>query len=334
MNNKLDLDQYSYLVSDKVQELIIFPTEQCNFRCTYCYEDFQLKKMSPSIVQAIKNFLDNRAPKLNFLTLSWFGGEPLVAKDIVLDISKYANYLSNKYEHLSYFSVMTTNGYLLTPSTFEALVKEGVTRYQISLDGPKSIHNLTRIKANGEGTFEKIWDNLLYIRSSDHKNIQITLRIHLTQDNLAYMSDFMLELRKQFVQDPRFKIFLKPIARLGGPNDSILNLINKNEKESIIDQLKSLLYQNSPESSDINDFKSDPVCYASKPNSIAIRSDGSLAKCTVALQDEQNNIGNIELDGILNINQNRLAPWLRGVFTLDSEALACPLSYLNKKEVN
>lgn len=320
----IGLNEYSFLLSDKVQELIIFPTEQCNFRCTYCYEDFELKRMSPTIIQSIKKFLENRAPKLNQLTINWFGGEPLVAKDIVIDISRYAKYLSRKYHDLSYFSGITTNGFLLSPSTFEDLVEEGVTQYQISLDGPENIHNLTRKKANGEGTFERIWNNLLHIKSSNHDNIEITLRIHLSKDNIPYMSDFMLELRNHFVGDPRFKIFLKPIERLGGPNDSTLGLLNRDEKEPTIKHLKSLLYQNS--FSEMNDFNlnQDYVCYASKPNSIAIRSDGSLAKCTVALNDERNSIGKINPDGSLNISQDRLAPWLRGLFTLDSETLSCP----------
>jgi uncharacterized protein len=216
---------------------------------------------------------------------------------------------------------MTTNGYLLSPSTFKELVEAGVTSYQISLDGPENIHNLTRIKANGEGTFERIWSNLISIKNSDYQNVNILLRIHLTKDNLSSMSKFMLELRNHFVGDPRFKILLKPVGRLGGANDSKLNLINNNEEESIIKQLKTLLYQNSPK---INDFETDNICYASRPNSIAIRSDGSLVKCTVALKNERNIIGNIEPDGTLNINEKRLAPWLRGLITLNSEALACP----------
>lgn len=321
MSNQIDLNVYSHLISNKIQELILFPTEQCNFRCVYCYEDFKLKRMSPNIVQAIKKFLDNRAPSLNLLKLDWFGGEPLLAKDIILELSHYAKQLSKKHADLSYFSGITTNGYLLSPSTFEELVEEGVTHYQISLDGPKNIHNLTRIKANGQGTFERIWSNLISIKNSDNQNFEIILRIHLTKDNLPYMSDFMLELRNHFVGDPRFKIFLKRVGRLGGPNDSKLNLINYNEDQTSIDKLKTLLYQDSHE---INNFEPGNVCYASRPNSIAIRSDGSLAKCTVALNDERNSIGNIQPDGTLNINKNRLAPWLRGLATLDAETLECP----------
>jgi hypothetical protein len=38
--------QIAEAISPRIQELILLPTEKCNFRCTYCYEDFDLGKMS------------------------------------------------------------------------------------------------------------------------------------------------------------------------------------------------------------------------------------------------------------------------------------------------
>lgn len=67
--------------------LILFPTEKCNFRCTYCYEDFEIGKMSPEIVQAIKTLLSHRASSLSRLEISWFGGEPLLARDVIESIT-------------------------------------------------------------------------------------------------------------------------------------------------------------------------------------------------------------------------------------------------------
>ena len=34
--------QLAAAISPRVQELILLPTEKCNFRCTYCYEDFKI----------------------------------------------------------------------------------------------------------------------------------------------------------------------------------------------------------------------------------------------------------------------------------------------------
>ncbi|OBS07518.1 hypothetical protein BAX55_02700 [Acinetobacter baumannii] len=71
-------------------ELILYPTEQCNFRCSYCYENFEIGRMLPEVVESVKNLIDNRLDVVDHLHLSWFGGEPLIAKDILLDIANYA----------------------------------------------------------------------------------------------------------------------------------------------------------------------------------------------------------------------------------------------------
>src|SRR5947209_19415198 len=68
--------------------LILLPTEQCNFRCTYCYEDFSIGRMNPETIQGVKRLIDRRLEGLGFLSVSWFGGEPLLACDIIEDISE------------------------------------------------------------------------------------------------------------------------------------------------------------------------------------------------------------------------------------------------------
>src|ERR1041384_6711550 len=105
------LIEFSKLIDHKTQELIILPTEKCNFRCTYCYEDFSIGKMKLETRESIKKFIKKRAPLLDKLNISWFGGEPLLAKDIVLDISSYAHKCSQEYDELEFNAGMTTNGY-------------------------------------------------------------------------------------------------------------------------------------------------------------------------------------------------------------------------------
>ena len=75
-------------LSPRRLHLILFPTEQCNFRCVYCYEDFVLGRMSESTISGILSLLSHRAADLDGLQISWFGGEPLAAYDIVTRISE------------------------------------------------------------------------------------------------------------------------------------------------------------------------------------------------------------------------------------------------------
>ena len=68
------------------------------------------------------------------------------------------------------------------------------------------------------------------------------------------------------------------------------------------------------------------VCYAAQANSIAIRADGSLAKCTVALGDSRNRLGHITSDGLLKVDTEKWRVWLAGFARreYDWAELACP----------
>jgi uncharacterized protein len=64
--------------SNDLLHLIILPTERCNFRCVYCYEDFSIGTMKPPVIAGIKRLLARRIPNLRQLRIAWFGWEPLV----------------------------------------------------------------------------------------------------------------------------------------------------------------------------------------------------------------------------------------------------------------
>jgi len=312
------------LISDKLLELTILPTEQCNFRCIYCYEDFSIGRMQPETIAGIKAILDKRCPNLSYLNLAWFGGEPLVAKNIVLDISEYALSLASKYPHLHYSGSMTTNGYLLDLNTASALANVGVTQYQISLDGPREIHDQSRIRADGKSTFERIWSNLLAIRDSSLQ-IYINLRLHFTAETFQLIDPLLEDIKREFLPDSRFAFYFKSIEHLGGPNDAAINIFSDSQKKAAIKTLEAKLFGENLQSPQNAAFPDNYVCYASRPNSLVIRANGSVGKCTVALSDERNNIGTLRSDGRLDLIPGRFAPWVRGIQTLDPEVLGCPL---------
>ena len=57
--------------------LILLPTERCNFRCAYCYEDFAIGRMRPETVLAIKRLIDRRLEDLPiaFRIVVWRGAD-------------------------------------------------------------------------------------------------------------------------------------------------------------------------------------------------------------------------------------------------------------------
>lgn len=310
--------------SNRYFQLIILPTEKCNFRCTYCYEDFSVGRMKKETIFGIKALLERRCSDLDYLNISWFGGEPLTAKDIVLDISEHVMALARKYATLSYVGNMTTNGYLLDYNTTVALADVGVRRYQISLDGPREVHDKSRIRADGGSTYDRIWGNLLAIRDSSAA-VSVLLRIHFTVDTFKLLDPLIEDIKREFLHDPRFSFFFKAIERLGGSNDASIKIFSDAEKEEAVNLLQTNLFGENIASSQNSSLSDNYVCYASRPNSLVIRSNGDVGKCTVALYDERNKIGSLQMDGTLKLTPGRLAPWLRGIETLDPATLACPL---------
>ncbi len=307
-------------------ELIILPTEDCNFRCTYCYEDFAIGRMSPEIVTGLKALLKRRVGDLEDLSLSWFGGEPLAAYDIVLDVMRYACRLcANGRPSIS--GGITTNGALLTLVRCRELREVAISNYQISLDGWGEVHDRTRRRRNGKGTFTQIWRNLCAISDADI-DIRCTLRLHLTRSNIESVRHLIREIRSRL--DPaRFSIFLKPVENLGG--DSVRRMADEllGHGEEMRTIIKSLLAEIPPTMSDgFNDTltgSTPHVCYAARANSFVIRANGSVAKCTVAFHDDRNCVGMLLPDGRIKLDPDKMALWLRGLENLDTDVMACPL---------
>ena len=231
--------------------------------------------------------------------ISWFGGEPLVAKNIVLEISEYAKYLASQHPQLSYLGGMTTNAYLLDYKTVNDLADCGVRKYQISLDGSREIHNKTRLRADGNGTYDKIWSNLLAIRDNSLP-VSILLRIHFSADTFQLLDPLIEDIKKEFLPDPRFSIFFKAIGRWGGENDNAIKVLSKKKQEQAVQSLQAKLFGENLDSPQNLPEPDNYVCYASRPNSLVVRSNGDVAKCTVALYDDRNKVATLQPDGQLS----------------------------------
>ncbi|MFR3188889.1 MAG: radical SAM protein [Phocaeicola sp.] len=70
--------------------IIINPTLNCNFKCWYCYETHERNsKISFETVQSIKKYIQNELNtncQLKSIRIDWFGGEPLIYKEIVYSL--------------------------------------------------------------------------------------------------------------------------------------------------------------------------------------------------------------------------------------------------------
>lgn len=309
-------------LSTRRLKLIILPTERCNYRCVYCFEDFALPRMARPTVRGIKALLAARAPDLDQLSIDWFGGEPLLAAAIVEDVQGFAQLLARRHD-IEFAAMITTNGHLLDRRRFRRLVELGIHRYEISLDGPQPLHDRKRVEADGRGTFDRIWRNLEALRATDLE-AEIVLRIHVDRDNCEALPAFLDDLASAFGSDGRFRVFLRPLSRLGGPNDEGLPILEGAERNVIADLRRKAAQLGFG----LHGESVAPICYAAAANAFVIRSNGEVGKCSVALTDPANRVGRLYEDGRLELDHQKVMPWIQGLFTGEPSALACPLDHM------
>lgn len=318
-----------HALSPRRLELIILPTEQCNFRCKYCYEDFKIGRMRPEVVTGVKNLIAHRAPELSTLLIQWFGGEPLLAQDIMLDISEHARQLCSK-NNVKLATIITTNASLLSAPLFDnlAALYERL-QLHITLDGDSEQHDKTRISANGRGTFAVIWKNLLMMKATPHA-FQVDLRLHQSPANEDSMTRLISMLNDEFAEDSRFTIYFHQIEDMGGPPAGNVPMLSddayKERTEKLRSQIK-LKVASDPDSERTQNI-CNQICYAAKPNALIVRATGRLSKCTVILGDDRNDIGRINEDGTLSLDRTKQLPWVSGLQAMDMKQLACPLHFL------
>jgi uncharacterized protein len=319
-----------WTLSNAVLHLILLPTEGCNFRCVYCYEDFRLSRMPREIVGGVKRFLTLRFPELLRLDVSWFGGEPLLAPDIVLDVLDHVGRLRGEHPEVAFSSDVTTNAYALDLALFDRLVELGVESFQITLDGTAARHDAKRRRADGRGTFDAIWSNLLAIRSSSTPG-EIMLRLHVDRTNHEDMAALLQQCADAFGGDGRFSFFIRLLSRFGGPRDSALAVLGAEEGRARVGALERRARELGLVVRDRN--AQEPICYAARPNSLVVRADGTLNKCTVAMRDPRNAVGALHPDGTLSVDGKAMLPWMRGLWTGRVEDLKCPLKGLETSAV-
>ena len=292
--------------------LIIFPTEQCNLRCVYCYQDFNDTELTEEHYDLLYKEINRKIEDENkeIISISWFGGEPLLKADDIIKFNSRIKKLTCE-KNIEFYTSMTTNGVLLDIDLLEKLCNCGVYRFQITLDG--FLHDSQRVFPNGDGSFDKIFKNIMNMLESN-LDFQLMLRINIPDKNFDFL---FYNLFKKYADDKRLQILIRAVAQLSEEKIDLPLLERGISEKNILNQhevyLKSLGYNLFDE----EDGLFSDVCYASKKDNFTIRADGKIGKCTVLLDKEFNDIGSINLKNmILEINKHKNDLWSESLLSL------------------
>lgn len=171
--------------------LVIAPTLACNMACEYCYEPSKQDRMTASVIESIIKFVEQRAAGLGHLDITWYGGEPLLAMDVIEDLTE--TFLDLSKEHrFDYAASMISNGYLLNKQNVDRLVELKVRTVQVTIDGPSETHNKKRPLKNGQGSFSTILENIDYAST----RMGVGVRVNVDQSfSIQIVAELLEELK-------------------------------------------------------------------------------------------------------------------------------------------
>lgn len=156
------------VIENNMTRMTLQVTQNCNFRCEYCVYSGSYhnrvhnnKRMDWDTAKTALDFLHRHSRNSSEMTISFYGGEPLLEMELIKQCVDYARAIFNG--KLLRFN-LTTNASLLTDDVILYMQKEKFL-LTISLDGPKEVHDKNRTFANGKrGTHDVVMKHIMRIK--------------------------------------------------------------------------------------------------------------------------------------------------------------------------
>lgn len=200
----------------------------CNMKCKYCYANEgtynnEKKLMDLDIAKkGIDLFFDKYE---NINSISFFGGEPLINKKVLIEICDYINenYVG-RFEDINFMS----NLFYLSDDIIKVIKKYNI-KVATSLDGDYIINDKNRIDKKGNGTYYKVNENIKKLRSLTGQPIKIESTVYA--DSSDEFNKIVIDLMEKFSKDYGINFLIV---------NNIQNFNNKKESVKIFDiDLKS-----------------------------------------------------------------------------------------------
>ena len=288
-------DDYSYshlhflssVGNSNILNLILAPTTGCNFACPYCFEGDKVdKRMTPIVINNLLSFI-NSYQNAKELNITWYGGEPLIAFDIMKTIVERIK-KECKIEIASHSIV--TNGYLINNSVIDFMKKNPFKKIQITFDGIKENHNKTRcLKGSQQPTYDKIMSNVDRLISEMSDKTIISLRININKDNERDFTEMYKFIKDRYPNNNSVVVY-PGFIRESNKDCSIMCY------KSIYGKSRYTFYKNIAEKGLNVDFYPQNLhkgCMACRNNSLIIGPEGEIYKCWNDFNNPQRIVGYI-----------------------------------------
>lgn len=204
---KVDISSVSYLFQE-LKTINVLLTNACNLSCSYCYEqhnkDFG-RFTNESLLETYRFLVNsnNRQKKV----FQFFGGEPLIHKDVILDFLEKNKIELNDNAKGDFNTTIgiITNGLLLTKELIDQYLSYDFTYMMVSLDTNRSEVDHREI---GQENIDELLEKIKYITDEPKQQKRITIRCTLSRENAPFFVDFVEKLYERGIR----KIVVHPLV--------------------------------------------------------------------------------------------------------------------------
>ena len=216
--DRQSLNNYLHQVTNDTSELniTVLTTLQCNFACDYCFQgdhgdynkfaDKMSMETAVRVADWIERELDSVRPEK--LVLTFFGGEPLLNLPVMYYLAERL-WQATAERGVQQLVSIITNGLLLTEDIVDRMLPYGFKGVKITLDGDRDTHNRMRPLRGGQGTFDRIVENMRKIAGK----CKIAIGGNFDASSVESFPA-LLEFLKELEFSDRFaKVAFKPVVR-------------------------------------------------------------------------------------------------------------------------
>ena len=192
-------------------------TLQCNFACDYCYQgdrgDYNkfAEKMTLETAAGVGDWIERELDRVRpeTLTLMFFGGEPLLNLPVMYYLAerlwRAARERGVDDEHLDHHQRAAADA----RRSSIGCVPFGLTGVKITLDGDRETHNRMRPLRGGQGTFDRIIENIRRVAG----RVRIAIGGNFDESSADSYPALLQFLSEQDFADKLVKVNFKPVIR-------------------------------------------------------------------------------------------------------------------------
>lgn len=179
-------------------------TDDCCLKCTYCYQTHKghammTKEVAKAAVDLLFKLYDDNDENMvinhhtHGIVLDMIGGEPFMNVEVMDYITEY--FIQQCYERdhvwLTNFRIsISTNGLLYFEPNVQAFLEKyhNLISMNVTIDGPKDVHDLCRLDYGGEGSFDRAmaaWEDWFTVKKHNAPDTKVTI----APENLPKMGE-------------------------------------------------------------------------------------------------------------------------------------------------